>query len=273
MPIVVASDLSFRSAPALARAAQIAERLKDTLHVLHVVADDLATGLQSQAGDWARESLARELAALKLPADPIIAVKTGRAREAVAAYAAECGASLVIVGRHDPHKDGLFTFAESTGGKIMRSTPLPVLLVRNAAPGPYKTIVAGVDCSLYGTAAIRHARRIAPDAALHLVHAYVVPFRSHIGTPGYLGELRANAEQAFADYRAANAGILSGAVTNAVLEGMPYEVLMGEVRRTSADLIAVGTHGGGAVVRAMWGSVASAVIESAETDVLVTHAA
>jgi len=193
----------------------------------------------------------------------------------------DVGAGLVVVGRHDTTKDGLFRFADTTAGQIVRASPIPVLLVSNASVAPYATAVVGIDFSIYARAALRHAKRIAPEARLHLVHAYQVPYRMHLGPPDLLADLAATAKREFDQFLAEDMAQLiarsalsrsdPARLTHESIEGAPYAVLTRTVERLKADLLVVGTHGAGAVVRAVWGSVATALLEEPPCDLLIVH--
>lgn len=54
-----------------------------------------------------------------------------------------------------------------------------------------------------------------------------------------------------------------------LLAGRPAEAIMDEARQSAADLIVIGTHGRGAVGRAILGSVAHAILREAPCPVLL----
>ena len=57
--------------------------------------------------------------------------------------------------------------------------------------------------------------------------------------------------------------------TRVVLGGLPAEEILAAVQATSADLIAMATHGRGGLGRALFGSVAGAVLRAAAVPVLL----
>lgn len=59
-------------------------------------------------------------------------------------------------------------------------------------------------------------------------------------------------------------------VSRFVLSGTPPAEILAHAKRSSADLIVIGTHGRGAVARLLLGSVADKVLHQAECPVLVT---
>jgi len=163
----------------------------------------------------------------------------------------------------------------------MRSSPIPMLVVRTASTEPYRDIVVGVDFSIYSRSAIRHAREFAPIAKLHLVHAYVVPFRSRLGPPEYVAELEATAQRNLAGFLARDMQTIlertdlgpvePNMVEQECLCGMPYEVIIAAVQRHQAGLVVVGTHGTGGMERLIWGSVATALVNSLPCDLMIVH--
>lgn len=279
MAIVVASDLSPRSVAPLVRGAQLAQDLSKPLHVVHVFDGDLPRTAHAAIIEGASQILGRECA--RLGVEPKIEITAGSAKTEVVRYALDVSAQMIVLGRHDEAKDGFFQFNDTTAGKIVRACPLPVLLVKDEPMRPYRTVVVGVDFSIYSLSAIRHASSIAPSGSLHLVHAYQVAFRSRLGTDEYLAEVKKTARHAFDRFMAQEMAELTrrasvpqakdASLQSEVIEGMPYEVLTGAVKRLDADLLVVGTHGVGGLARAIWGSVAAALLENPPCDLLIVH--
>ncbi|MFN8704811.1 MAG: universal stress protein [Rhodospirillales bacterium] len=279
MCILVAVDLSENSDIPVLRAAAIARQLKANLRVIHIVDSHLADTIRGQVVEAARSAITARLA--KLSVDAHVEVRAGRLRSDVAQYAFDCSARLLVVGDHDARKDGLFTFGETSAARIMRSSPIPMLVVRTASTEPYRDIVVGVDFSIYSRSAIRHAREFAPIAKLHLVHAYVVPLRSRLGPPEYVAELEATAQRNLAGFLARDmqtilertdlSPVEPNMVEQECLCGMPYEVIIAAVQRHQAGLVVVGTHGAGGVARVIWGSVATALVDSLPCDLMIVH--
>jgi nucleotide-binding universal stress UspA family protein len=279
MCILVAVDLSENSDIPILRAAAIARQLKANLRVIHIVDSHLADTIRGQVVEAARGAVTARLAKLNIEAH--VEVRAGRLRSDVAQYAFDCSARLLVVGDHDARKDGLFSFGETSAARMMRSSPIPMLVVRTASTEPYRDIVVGVDFSIYSRSAIRHAREFAPIAKLHLVHAYVVPFRSRLGPPEYVAELEATAQRNLAGFLARDMQTIlertdlgpvePNMVEQECLCGMPYEVIIAAVQRHQAGLVVVGTHGTGGMERLIWGSVATALVNSLPCDLMIVH--
>jgi nucleotide-binding universal stress UspA family protein len=60
-------------------------------------------------------------------------------------------------------------------------------------------------------------------------------------------------------------------VTTKILEGDPARVIVGEAEASTADLIVMGSHGRGAVKRAVLGSVSQAVAAHAPCSVEIVR--
>jgi nucleotide-binding universal stress UspA family protein len=282
--IVVATDLTARSDRALARGLALARELGATLHVVHVVDRGLPPELHAHTLDWAKGAITREIEACRPGAGAAAGchVVAGKPRLDVVVQAQNLGADLIVLGLPDRGRHLRSVFAESTAGQILKASHLPVLLAHAPVEGPYRQVVIGVDFSVFSRAAVRLAHAVAPAAALHLVHGYVVPFRSRLGSPDYLQEMAyaerqamdafLAEEMALLDAHAQGLGIPAGAVTTELHEGPPFDVLTEACGRHAAELMVIGTHGRTGVSRAVWGSVAEALLELAPCDVLVARA-
>lgn len=279
--IAIASDLTARSDRALARGLALAAQQKGKAHALHVVDSELPDALRSHTVEWARGALAREVAACAQAPAGIASchVVTGKPGEIIAARAHALGADLLVLGTHDTARRG--GFATTTAWRIMAASPVPVLLVTQHTNAPYNQVVIGVDFSVHARAALRQALRLAPAAHFTLVHAYTPPFRSSLGTPDYL-EAMAYAERlafdqflgeemALLDAQARAIGVAPGALQSELVEGPPGLVLRQACARLSAELLVIGTHGRTGMGRALWGSVATEMLEDPPCDVLVVR--
>lgn len=74
------------------------------------------------------------------------------------------------------------------------------------------------------------------------------------------------------DAAAALAGFAAGEAEVEVVAGEPAQEILAAEQRGHMDLIVIGTHRGGAIARALLGSVASSVLRGASCPVLVVHA-
>jgi len=284
MSILIASDLSFRTAQALRRGLRIASDLSVPVEVIHVVDADLPVELRDKTIVWAKAALVRqaeaEAQALSVKT-PTVTVLAGVPKRDIALHAYRTGARLLVVGTHNPAKDGFLGFGLTTVGAITRNIHIPVLLVTNDAAAPYRDVVIGIDFSIYSTSAVKHAVRLFPQAHLNLVHAYQVPFKLRLGTEEYLREIEDMSRSSLQAYLEQEIGVLlqrtsssgghGGDLKPLLIEGTPLEVLKLAQKQLNAEPIVIGTHGSSGIVRALWGSTAQALLDKPHCDILVVH--
>jgi len=134
-----------------------------------------------------------------------------------------------------------------------------------------KTILVPTDFSPEGRDALQYARALATklDARLYVLHAWAKPARdanSNWAMPNdYRGELESSAR---AQLEALVDEIPDQCEARALFYvGDPRESILKAAREINADLIVMGTHGGGKLSRVLMGSVADAVVRSAECPV------
>ncbi|MFC3057742.1 universal stress protein [Paenirhodobacter populi] len=130
---------------------------------------------------------------------------------------------------------------------------------------------------LHSARAVSEARRLAPDAAVQLVHAIDIPltFRQALLRAGtsqgemerYRADRTDRAQQELAVFRRDTPG--AGALPVRFLDGEPGAALVRFSKRGRIDLLALGAHGRGAVAQTLLGSVARRVLAGAACDVLV----
>lgn len=169
----------------------------------------------------------------------------------------------------------------STADRLVCQNRSPILVVKTEPRGDYSRIAAAVDFSPMSQEAMAGAIRLAPDAALDLVHAVDIPLH-------FMQAMRkAGTKQAEIDrYREARmqnarekvqSVYLSGdklpeRTEISVLSGSAGDVLIRLASAGAMDLIALGTQGRQAVPRLVMGSVARKVLRAARSDVLVVPA-
>jgi nucleotide-binding universal stress UspA family protein len=250
------------------------------LVIAHVVDASLPEDLRGQAETHALDTMRREVEELapERPSNVRIVVRSGKPREEIARLAHEMSAELIVLGRHDAGRSGMFGFTDSTAGHIVRKSPVPALIVMTPPSGPYRHVLVGVDFSIYSRSAIRHATRWNTGAVIDLIHAFQIPFKLRLGTPDYIAsmtDLARREMQSFADGELAELAEPLKArhltMSTRLVEGLAIEALRAEQARVNADLVVIGTHGSGGVVRLMWGSVARELTDDPPCDLLVVH--
>jgi nucleotide-binding universal stress UspA family protein len=286
--ILAAIDLESGSNAVLTRALQLASFHAARLIVLHVIEGEplpqTAAALKLGEGELQEQLKRHALATI----EPLI-VESGRTRrtetqvefgaphDVIARLARDRSADLIVIG---PGKGRSLkeTILGSTADRVIRTSHVPVPVVRSDSAAPYRHIAVAVDFSPQSEAAAREAQRLAPDAGVQLVHAIDIPLpfqqaMLRAGTPQaeieiYRGARADRAREELASF-ARGAGGLDGAATP-ILEGKAGSALVRLSRGGPVDLLAMGPHGRGVIRQALLGSVTQRVLREAECDVLVT---
>lgn len=293
--ILAATDLSEASDAVLRAAGRLAAASGATLHVVH--AFDLpatpyadATGLGTT---MALESFPERVrdARVALQAQCIRALPDGVepatrevviyvAHRAIAERALAVDADLVVLG---PHRRRGFGDAllGTTADLVIRTSPVPCLVARGELKLPLRRVVAPVDLSEPARNALDQA--VAWSAALgagsadalrpatelrvvHVVPRFLVapdlPFDRALVGPELHGDVQGALDRA--------GGAAGVDVSEELLFGDSLaETITGFAEREAAGLVVMGTHGYGAIRRALIGSVASGVARSAPCPVLL----
>ena len=280
--IALATDLSHRCDRALDRALLVARAWQAELNVIHALASPENMTLFGNLRDvpsWrrptdpvrkARDRIYRDLVREDPGVDIVVHVETGSPAEVVLGAARASHADLIVTG---VARDELLArmFLGDTVDRLIRKSPVPVLIVRDRAFEPYRTMLVTTDFSASSRVALETAVRLFPEAGISLFHAYDVPFA------GYLG--RAEVEKQFegygkdaADKFLAEAGIAPDAarkVSRMIEHGVPEGLLRDYAENSRRHLTVVGSHGGGMVYETLIGSTARKIIDAVPGDVLL----
>lgn len=272
--ILIASDLSNRSARALKRAARLARASGAALTVLHVVDDELPPSIAEHQEEEARAALCARLGDLGADAEVLIAF--GAPAVEILQAADRIDADLVVLGAHRPA-----FFADLILGaniaRIARYATRPLLLVNSDADADYASVVVGVDFSAHARRALETAAALAPGARISALHTFHISFKEY-QTRGRDGEIaeklaRPIVESATREMQAflEGAAIDRARVTTEIVEDGPAVGLRSEVARRKADLVALGAHGRSGLARAFLGSIAEEMLMDPPCDVLVVR--
>ena len=288
-PLVCALDFSEGSEAALLRAADLAERFHARLHLLHVhPLFEVAYGSAVQPEESEEESRRRLRAFAEHVlggADavdvlgPELAIRHGEeAVDAILRYAEETGADLLVTGTHG-RRGVRHLIVGSVAEEVVRRAPCPVLTVpsaaRRTAPGPDAPVLAPVDFSAPGRAALTRAKAFAArfDAPVELVHvlADAAPYPSFYLESGVVpvSELGVLTEQAEAHLRRfdAEAGGEPAAGYH-VRSGAAHHEIAALAEEDGCGLIVMATHGLTGLKHALVGSVTERTLRHAPCPVL-----
>jgi nucleotide-binding universal stress UspA family protein len=164
MSCLVASDLSPRGDRALVRAFRIAQRGGGRVDILHVVEDDYPRRLVDTLAHEVYSELRTQVAAMPESKGVhwTIRVERGHDHERIAEVATSIQADMLILGgRREPKIRDLFL--ASTAQRVVRQSPIPVLVVKQPYRGPYGAAVAAVDRSQHCKDAVGFALATFPE--------------------------------------------------------------------------------------------------------------
>jgi nucleotide-binding universal stress UspA family protein len=288
--ILAATDFSRPAAVAIRRAAALAHAAGARLELMHVLPSEPMpttwTALRAALGvdpalakDDAigrlRRSAARLDADFGLPVEIHLAI--GRAHTEIASRAAALDADLVVVGAHGEHFV-LDLFVGTTAQRVQRISPVPVLVVRQAPFYRYERVLIATDFSPAAAAAARAARRLFPDAMLHVLHVYQAPFEGRLGFAGlseaaideYRGRAGEQARQEL-DTFVRQAGLEKHTNSVKVQHGHPPARIKERAAELDADVIVLGTQGKSWLEIGFLGSVSEHVSAESPCDVLLVR--
>lgn len=285
---VVATDLSSSAALAVERAAHLARQFAVALRLLHVFNDSLWATVKGiyNAGTWtgaepqlvARQrlsELANDVGArhgIAALAETVV----GRAADAIAEFVVAQDARLLVVGAHGENLIRDIVLG-GTALKVLAKAQVPVLLVRQPVSGSYSKLVVGTDFSSAAARAARLALELLAGAHCTLLHAYALPFEGRMRLAGtsdadferFRANERIEAERRMDRFVADVGGQPGPELCTSLHYGYPAATIIEQAARLGADLVAVGSHGGGPVGERLLGSVTQNVLYHAACDVLV----
>lgn len=279
MRILCATDLLPKSDAAIERAGILSDRLNADLMLLHVV----VPGESQQALEQSLQSASSEMQSRVRPPRwraqhaPNLAVHAGVAAKIILDTATQSQARLLILGPHRerPLRDAL---EGTVAQKALATKHYPVLVVRNAAPRPYRRVLLALDASHASASAIRAAESLVltPDAEATVVHSHKPPYEGML----YSADVGAQTVVRYAENwkRDANQSVrelLDFASVDAtrydirIEQGPAAPGILQAIEYISPDLLVMGTRGGGRLRRALVGSVANRVLHETRCDVLI----
>jgi nucleotide-binding universal stress UspA family protein len=273
--ILIATDLSARSDRALRRAAVLAEALKASLDIVHVVEDTMpeaAVGPYEEAARTAIEKLVATVPAAE-HVKPAITFVRGQGYRALLEHAARVHADLIVLGitRHTVHE----LFRGTTAERIVRVGQTPVLMAKDPANEPYSRVLLATDNSPSAARALAAALALAPGAEFRLLHVVHVPFHGLLGQE-VRDQIRAEREKDIRDKLeadiaadAAKLGVAPPKATILVQEGDLRSAIDEQIETFKPDLFALGTHGRATFQAALIGSLAQDMLSDPPLDVLV----
>jgi nucleotide-binding universal stress UspA family protein len=276
--ILVASDLTERSRPALHRALQLKQQLGADMTLLHVVEPGLPPAVTERRRQEALSVLREEINAAyrgelrRFSLDVLVGERLGTIIE----HAGTKGADLIVLGDTTKRrwKD---LFVGTTTERVVRHSSQPVLVVSGPGSAPYKRVLAAWDLSPGARLALGAALLIGSEAHCRIVHARQVPLIAEFA--GKKAGERVVAEESHHIRTLLDREIdeaksrtpLQIVPEIKIVEGSPYFVIRDEMRAYQPDLLAMGTHARSSLGTALVGSLARDLLTEASCDVLVAR--
>lgn len=279
--IALASDLSHRSDRALDRAIQLASAWQARLLVVHAVEARAESFLDDRdamaprrrvidpvqaAKDCLRRDLANQLPQWEID----IAVRPGSPAPMVLEEVKRTGAQLIVTGVARDELLGRMLLGD-TVDRLLRKSPVPLLIVRQRAYAPYRSMVVATDFSSSSRVALEVAARLFPQVDLTLFNACDIPFADYLQYAAFTEQFDSYGRQA-ADKLMQEAGIpteRARLASRMIEQGAPAPLLRDLSLGAPDQLTVVGTHGGGKVYETLIGSTARRILDAVPGDVLV----
>jgi len=268
--ILVATDLSDEGRVALEAARWLMPESDSVLHVVHC----LAPGAGTTSVQETRALLLRHLEVAGLePSQVRLHTPVGAAHIEIHRTAEELGVQLTVLGRHRPRRamDGLLG---STADRVIRTSGIPCLVVNQPLARRPRSIMVAVDLSPHADQALNLAESWAAgwmdtdpasdgegDGEVKRIALHVVGI-ADFARPGYRPVPLADGLAA--RVREMSARGSAGIRFESMVRSAPLapEGLLRVAEELRPDLVFMGTHGHGPILRALYGSVTSEVIRT-----------
>ena len=279
MQIVFATDLQARSRTLLGVAGDLARAIPASITLVHALQPELGRGLSGgdrqtlwvrarQEAEAALDLQVRELADAGIEVGaPVLALDEPVDRAILVVVEAR-GADMVVAG--STAREGKGHRIGSTADRLLRTSPVPVLVLRGEPTVPFGSVALLTDFSPRSRRAHITGVRALPttdEATIHLVHVGDETLRVLAATyeertlTEAIDETRTLGEAL---------GLPAGRIQPRVEWGRdPLDVLLPILAADEYDALVLGTHGHGGFRRALIGSVAMGLAQSAPCSVLV----
>ncbi|MFB9047188.1 universal stress protein [Sphingobium indicum] len=261
--VMVASDLSARCDRAVDRGVLLARAWNSKVSIAHILSEDASDS-----------TIMEEKVRAVLPdpgMDARILFGRGSVPETLQELANETEADLILTGVARYNSPGDFLLGTAVD-HIIRRSDIPVLIVKKRPHRPYRNILVATDLSNCSRAALLRAADLFPQAALHLIHAYHVPFEAWLDSPDMRAEVSRTAEADLETFLAhAALDPIAGRIEARIGYGETERVVGDRLKKTDADLLVMGTHGHSGFVHATLGSMAESILSWADVDTLMVR--
>ncbi len=262
-PIIAATDFSARADRAVDRAIMLGKELGRDVELLHAI--EYAPG---RAPDTA--ALDERMRAILPETDvPVtFAYPEGSVPAAIAGHAEDVDAAMIVLGVARYNSVGDF-FLGTAVDRVIRGTSKPVVVVKNRPHHAYRKILVASDFSNPSREALDWVVAVLPQAEIHLIHAYSVPFEAWNKAEYVAEEIEAEAEKRLADLADGLPEAIRSRARTHVVRGNLCSAVNQITKDEGIDLVVVGSQGESGFRHATIGSQASAVLENARADTVL----
>lgn len=285
--IVVATDLSQTADTAVEQAAALARRCGASLWMLHVFNDGLWASVKGiyDFERWsadepvlsARNRLSQQVREIadRYGISVTGETRTGRAATEIARFMDECGADLVVVGKHGENSGD--TFIGGTALKVLKRSKVPVLLTHSNTGSDYSKVLIATDFSACAFKAARYAFGLFPKSSHYVLHTHYLAFEGFMRLSGatdgavedYDDNEQQKAEEKLAELRATLAVDESLQVEWICVRGYPGREVIKQSEKLGVDLIVIGKRGFVTLEDHLLGSVTQNVLYRTNKNVLL----
>lgn len=280
--ILLATDLSSRGDRALDRSAQLARQWGAQLHVVHVM--DRRTANLSQSADFLsswrmprdvtsaiqnriRRDLREEVDHLK------IHVEEGETAEVILDLVDREGCDLIVLGVGSENFSSRKLFG-STVERLVRRSPVSVLVVKSRPCGPYRHILIGTDFTEESRYGLEVAASSFPNCEFTVMHAFEMPYRGILTDAALSRDFAALEQKSIQEFvRDASLGDEVRSEIRTIIEhGPPDLMLCRYVEEHQADLTVIGAYGRGLLFHLLIGGNAPRIVDWVPSDILLVRA-
>jgi len=275
--LAVATDLSPRADRAMARAFLLADYLKLPLMVYSVIDDHLPEDMgASQAAQT--EAKLNQFCQSQRGSETVdwtVEVLRGSIDDALTQACEAAGIDLMILGLHR-QRPLMDLIRETTMERLVRRAGRPVLIARDRADHPYKSVLGAVDFAPASTTALLVAAKLCEAPDMRAVHAVHVPYHGAVAAPGFVAELPPipdagpflnEARTQLEKWRSGYPDLAGLDVS--VVEGSLPSVLHNAMAESRPDVLAIGTHSRAVPMPWLLGSCVNDLMREPPCDLLV----